>query len=95
MFVEHIYNTYTILRDDNLIRDTILETTDVQNTLRDWEDEVLQLDGVGPALYGVQDMSRNVARVVNALEELLFLATAGYSDLVKAYEDRELLFCTW
>lgn len=93
--MEQIYSAYTLTRDEKLIHDAILETTNMQNTLRSWEDEVLQLDGVGPALKNVQDISRNIAWVVNSLEEVLCLAMADYSDLIKVYEDCNLFFLTW
>lgn len=93
-FVDTLYHRYLINRSNDTYRDAIIATTDLQKSIQQCQDSVLQLSGIGKPWARCEEVSKCVSDVLKALEDVLCYGMAGLDDLVGCHSRRELLYQT-
>lgn len=91
-FAERMYLRFCANKYKDDIHDTIVDIGKYQTSLHRYEDEILQLAGVGPQLEKVQDRSREVTDLIAWLEEVLCLAMVDNALLFKMHTEGKLLY---
>ncbi|RDB18974.1 hypothetical protein Hypma_014419 [Hypsizygus marmoreus] len=91
-YIDTVCKQYLLSCRKDEIRDTILHFTPLQKSINWYHDEILQLAGMGKETARVEDVSRMVRDVVNALEDLLCTSMLGYNDLSTSYSKQGLMY---
>lgn len=78
--------------DKDDIRDCIVATSKMRKSVRRYQDEILQLAGVGLEWNKATEVEAQVSEAVVWLEELLCFAMLSSADLESAYNSRSLMY---
>lgn len=78
--------------DEENIKSAIDNMLHLEKIARAEEDGALQRYGIGPKLSRIQSVSKDVHRVLCALEEIFLYVLSDASQLQSAYDEHELMF---
>lgn len=93
-FVDRLYHCYIVTRKNNTFRDAIITIALLQKSIRQCQDGILQLSGIGKLWTQCEEVGKCVSDVLKALEDVLCYGMAGLEDLIECHSRRELLYQT-
>lgn len=93
-FADTLYHRYLVNRKNDTFRDAIIAVELLQSSIRQCQDGVLQLSGIGKPWARCEEVGKAVSDVLKALEDLLCYGMAGWEDLIACHSRRELLYQT-
>lgn len=93
-FIDTLYHRYLVNRKNDTFRDAIIAIEPLQKLIRQCQDGVLQLSGVGKEWTRCEEVEKCVSDVLNALEDVLCCGMAGFEELVTCHSHSTLLYQT-
>lgn len=74
------------------IHEQIVKLGKLQKAIYKYQNEVLAIDGIGPAFFRVNDIVKQVCMVVSWVEELLCYAMVDAEEVKTRWEKHEFLY---
>ncbi|KAF8234644.1 hypothetical protein L208DRAFT_1260590, partial [Tricholoma matsutake] len=86
--VDSIYLKYAISHDQEVINVVVAQTTCFLTLICHYQNELLQLTGVGPELGVVNMTEKDVGEINSWMEELLCSTMGGFEDVITTYHSQ-------
>lgn len=92
VYLENICVDYIAKTDQTVLERALTDMEQLKNNLIKCEDNILQLAGVGKALYSAQERRQKIDLVIKWLEELLCYAMIDVADLSDMHTNTQLMY---
>lgn len=91
-YIDNLYHRYLVSLDYDTFRDEIILVSQLQKSIRRYEDAILQIAGVGTQLKRCEEIAARISHVIKALEDILCVAMAD--ELIISHSREALVYLT-
>ena len=91
-YVESIFTHYLADHDKYAIQEQIILLAKLQKSIYKCHSEILQLSGVGEELSHVEDVKKNIWKMVSWVEEVFCYAIVDWTEVQRLYHKRSFLY---